>query len=125
VNIPGDICVMMASCVALTDEAGNFDLCWDANTCDGLTGPQCDSHPSCHLEVVEGPCGCFVDESGREICECAPGGEWCAPDFVEPPPPPPPPPGEMCRADADCPAVPMPDCQSMCINGQCAVACAR
>lgn len=122
VNIAADVCAMMASCVALTDEAGNFDICWDANVCDGLNAVQCDSHPSCHLEILDGPCGCFIDESGREICECAPGGEWCVPDFQ---PPPPPPPGAECRADADCPAPGAPGCQAMCVDGLCAVACAR
>lgn len=102
VNIGADACAQMNSCVALTDAAGNFDICWDANSCDGLTSVQCDAHPSCHVEIFDGPCGCFIDENGREICECAPGGEFCVSDVQ--PPPPPPPVGADCRADADCPA---------------------
>ena len=100
VNIPGDQCAMMASCVALSLPDGSFDVCWDANLCDGLNHDQCESHPSCRNEVFEGPCGCFIDENGREVCECAPGGEYCTSEFMDPPPPPP---GNECRADADCP----------------------
>jgi hypothetical protein len=86
-NVPEEQCVMMNSCVALWHPDGTFDTCWSPDMCDGLNHDQCESHPTCHNELFEGPVGCWIDESGREICEEFPAEEWCVSDFQDQPEP--------------------------------------